>query len=323
MSRRHSPPCIALARILQAAILWAGAWAACAAATPQHSVPQRIASLNLCTDQLLLMLVPRARIASVTDWAARPESSYMAKAAAGIPVNYALAEGVLPQQPDLVIAGEYNDTGMLHLLRRLGYRVEIVQVPRNLTEARSFILQFGELVGAEANARRLVAQMDRQLADLAREVQAIETRDGADRPPLAAVYAPNGMTPGLDTVMTEILHRAGFRNLAAELGIERYGQLALERLLVAQPDVLVYEATAAAAGAGSIAHSYLQHPALQAQTANIPTTALPPPLSECVGPMTVEAIQRLVKMRAQWHPQRAAQHPSAPQQSWNTPTIAA
>ncbi|MET0379427.1 MAG: ABC transporter substrate-binding protein [Spongiibacteraceae bacterium] len=272
-------------------------------------MPQRIASLNLCTDQLLLMLVPRERIVSLTDWAARPESSYMAAAAVGIPVNYALAEGVLPQQPDLVIAGEYNDTAMLHLLRRLGYRVEVVQVPRDLAAARDFILRFGVLVGAAENARALVEKMDRELADLALQVRAIESHSLSTHKPLAAVYAPNGMTPGRHTVMTEILSRAGFRNLAAELGIDGYGQLALERLLVAQPDVLIYEATADAAGGGSIAHSYLQHPALQALSRRAPSVTLPPPLSECVGPMTVAAIARLVDTRRQW--QKSSQHAAA------------
>lgn len=267
---------------------------------PVAVVPRRIASLNLCTDQLLLMLVPRARIASLTDWAARPESSYMASAAVGIPVNYALAEGVLPQQPDLVIAGEYNDSAMLHLLRGLGYRVEVVSVPHDLAEARGFILQFGRLVGAAENARALVEKMDRDLAALERQVRIIESRAPSQQAPLAAVYAPNGMTPGRNTVMTEILRRAGFRNLAAELDIDGYGQLALERLLSAQPDVLIYEATAEASGGGSIAHSYLQHPALQALARHAPSVTLPPPLSECVGPMTIAAIERLVQLRTQW-----------------------
>lgn len=271
---------------------------------PPSPMPRRIASLNLCTDQLLLLLVPRERIASVTDWAARPESSYMAQAAIGIPVNHALAEGVLPQQPDLVIAGEYNDTSMLHLLRQLGYRVEVVHVPRNLDEARQFILQFGELVGAADNAQRLIAQMNDDLARLDADVRAIEKRDSEGARPLAAVYAPNGFTPGKDTVMTEILHRAGFRNLAAEIGIEGYGQLSLERLLLADPDVLVFEATADMAGGGSIAHSYLQHPVLKSLTARIPSATLPPPLSECVGPMTVEAIRRLVAVRSHWQHKR-------------------
>lgn len=242
------------------------------------------------------MLVPRARIASLTDLAARPESSYMAKAAVGIPVNYGLVEAVVPQRPDLVIAGEYNDSAMVHLLRQLGYRVEVVKVPRNLQQALAFIVWFGNLVGAPDEARALVAQMQQQLHELDVQVAALNAQGQV---PLAAVYAPNGMTPGRDTVMAEILHRGGFRNLASELGIKSYGQLALERLLVAQPDALIFEATAASRDAGSIAHSYLQHPALRALTEQIPSVTLPPTLSECVGPMTVVAIERLVQMREQ------------------------
>jgi iron complex transport system substrate-binding protein len=251
---------------------------------------------------MLLMLVPRVRIASVTDWAARPESSYMAQAAIGLPVNYGQAEAVLPQHPDLVIAGQYNDTAMLHLLRQLGYRVEVVKVPQNLEQAREFILHFGELVGAQTNAQKLVAQMDVQLRDLSVRVNAINAQSPL---PLAAVYAPNGMTPGRNTVMAEILRRAGFRNLASELGIEGYGQLALERLLIAQPDALVFEATADARSGGSIAHSYLHHPALQSILQRAPSITVPPPLSECVGPMTIAAIERLVKMRVQMRAEKS------------------
>jgi len=270
----------------------------------KQAIPQRIASLNLCTDQMLLMLVPRARIASVTDWAARPESSYMAQAAIGIPVNYAQAEAVLPQHPDLVIAGEYNDVAMLHLLRQLGYRVEVVRVPQNLEQAREFVLHFGELVGAQANAQKLVAQMDKQLRELDVRVNAIN-KNSSTSLPLAAVYAPNGMTPGRNTVMAEILRRAGFRNLASELGINGYGQLALERLLIAKPDALIFEATADASSGGSIAHSYLHHPALQSILQHAPSVTIPPPLSECVGPMTIAAIERLVKMRVQMNAKKA------------------
>jgi iron complex transport system substrate-binding protein len=276
--------------------------ALCMAAAIVHAAPQRIASLNLCTDQLLLMLAPRARIASLTDWAARPESSYMAAAAVGIPVNHGLAEGVLPQRPDLVIAGEYNDTAMLHLLRQLGYRVEVVKVPRSLAEAQAFILQFGELIGAPERARALVDTLRAQLAALDAEVAVLDRAQPASERPLAAVYAPNGFTPGRDTVMSEILARAGLRNLAAEIGIQGYGQLSLETLLTARPDVLVLEATADTGGSGSIAHSYLQHPVLQSLARRVPSLTMPPPLSECVGPMTVAAIGRLVELRRR-HPE--------------------
>lgn len=253
----------------------------CAAAAPQ-----RIASLNLCTDQLLLMLVPRARIASVTDWAAKPESSYMAAAARGIPSNAGLVEAVLPQHPDLVLAGPFSDATMIGLLRKLGYRVEVLNIPQNLAEARDYIVHFGELVGEREKARALVADMDARLQRIA--------PPAANAMPLAAVYAPNGITVGRGTVLADIVARAGWRNLGSERNVEGYGQLALEQLLIAQPQLIVLDVTAENSG-GSLAHGYLAHPALAALHAK--TVAMPPALSECVGPMTVDAIELLAAQR--------------------------
>lgn len=272
-------------KLLWAALLLALPPAASALAT--GAPPQRIASLNLCTDQLLLMLVPRARIASVTDWARKPESSYMAAAARTVPTNGGLVEAVLPQHPDLILAGTFTDVTLVQLLRKLGYRVEVVAVPQNLAEARSHILHFGELVGAEAAARELVADMDARLQRIA---------PPPATKPLAAVYAPNGITVGRGTVLAEILERAGWRNLGSEQNVEGYGQLSLEQLLVAQPQLIVLDVTADANG-GSIAHGYLEHPALAALSRRAQTVVMPPSLSECVGPMTVDAIELLAARR--------------------------
>lgn len=263
-------------------------WSAFAvAATP---APQRIASLNLCTDQLLLMLVPRARIVSVSDWAAKPESSYMAAAAQGIPTNSGSVEGVLPLDPDLILAGPFSDIGMVQALRRLGYRVEVLAIPRNLHEARDYIVQFGQLVGSETAARNLIATMEARLQRIAAQIPAAPA-------PLAAVYAPNGITVGRETVLDEILARAGWRNLGSEQQIQGYGQLSLEQLLIAQPQLLVLDVTSSAQGGGSIAHGYLAHPALSTLAARAKVVAMPPRLSECVGPMTVDAIELLAAQR--------------------------
>jgi len=257
-------------------------------AMPGHAaVPQRIASLSLCADQLLLMLVPRERIVSVTDWAVRPESSYMAAAAQGLPLNHGLVEGVLPQHPDLILAGEYTDVTMVNLLRHLGYRVAVVSVPQNLDEVRTHILRFGELVGAPERARELVAAMDARL-------QRIDQRLQNQPPQLAAAYAPNGLTVGRGAVLAEIIERAGWRNLGSEMNIHGYGNLALEQLVMAQPELLVLDVTAENHG-GSIAHSYLQHPALASIAKHARVVTMPPRLSECVGPMTIDAIELLLK----------------------------
>ena len=42
--------------------------------------------------------------------------------------------------------------------------------------------------------------------------------------------------------MNDLLTRAGLRNLAVERGIDNYGALPLEWLLLAQPDMLIVNA---------------------------------------------------------------------------------
>ena len=101
--------------------------------------PRRIVSLNLCTDQLLLTLGIRSRIASLTFLAADPSASAMAEAARGFPTNRGRAEEVLALNPDLILAGSTAATPTVQLLKRLGHRVVVVphantlaDIPRNI-----------------------------------------------------------------------------------------------------------------------------------------------------------------------------------------------
>ena len=94
--------------------------------------PQRIVSLNLCTDQLLLMMVERERIASISKLGADPRHSFMIDYVGDLPVNHALAEEIIHYQPDLVLAGDYTAPHLLNMLRRQGYRVETFPVADDL-----------------------------------------------------------------------------------------------------------------------------------------------------------------------------------------------
>jgi iron complex transport system substrate-binding protein len=58
-------------------------WGASAAVAQPR--PQQVASLNLCTDQLLLALADRAQIASLSRLARDPPVSFLAGQAEGLP----------------------------------------------------------------------------------------------------------------------------------------------------------------------------------------------------------------------------------------------
>ena len=70
--------------------------------------PRRIVSLDLCTDQLLIDLVERERIAAVTHLAADPEVSAIWEKGKGIPITRGKAEDVLHYKPDLILAGPFG-----------------------------------------------------------------------------------------------------------------------------------------------------------------------------------------------------------------------
>ena len=82
--------------------------------------PRRIVSINLCADQLLLMLAGRENIVSLSYFATNPEISYMAEAAHGIPVNHGRSEEILLLRPDLVLTGPFTTRTTAALLRRSG-----------------------------------------------------------------------------------------------------------------------------------------------------------------------------------------------------------
>ncbi|MDO9490377.1 MAG: ABC transporter substrate-binding protein, partial [Sphingomonadaceae bacterium] len=74
-------------------------------ASPATAAPQRVASLNLCTDELVLLLADKAQLASVTKLGADARETRLAHRAAGLHRNNGRMESVAGLVPDLVITG--------------------------------------------------------------------------------------------------------------------------------------------------------------------------------------------------------------------------
>ncbi len=128
--------------------------------------PTRIVSLELCTDQLLIELVERERIAAVTHLAADPGNSAIPEKAKGIPVTRGAAEDVLRHDPDLVLAGPFGVAPTVDLLRRMQRNVVVVPQAADLDGVRAAVRAVAAAVGEEARGEAMVARFDRRLASL-------------------------------------------------------------------------------------------------------------------------------------------------------------
>ena len=215
-----------------------------AAAAP----PQRIMSLKICTDELLLDLVPPSRIASVTFLSREKAGLKYWPQAATIPVNHGNAEEILQTHPDLILTDPFMAPALRPLLAKTGAKVIEVPPAENFEQIASVTRTVARAVGEEARGEALIAQMDAQL----REIASRRPR----KPLTVAGWGTGGYVPGRGGLFDAMLTAAGARNV--ERGA--FGYYDVESLIAAGPDVLVYGDTYS--GTASLRADQDLHPAL-------------------------------------------------------------
>lgn len=227
----------------------------CLATVPALAdAPQRVVSMNLCTDQLAMMLAAPGQLVSVSDIASDPNSSSMAVEAQAYPANFGGAEQIYLMRPDLVLAGIHSDPAAVSMLRRLGIEVMQIDLARNIPDVPQRVAEVAAALGQQEAGQALIGRFETDLAALT----------APESGPRAAFYYPNGYTLGTGTLSDQILTRAGFTHIAEELGRDRSGRLALELLVMADPALVIGSSPYPGA---SRSEEILRHPALQALVA--------------------------------------------------------
>lgn len=262
----------------------------CAAGAAAQDRPQRIVSLNLCTDELLMRLVDSDRIASITYLSHQPQSAPpdLAELAARLPANRGQAEEVAMQDPDLVVAGLYAARATVGLLRRLGYRVVEFPPAADFDDIRANIRAMGEAVGEPERAEALIADMNARLAML--------PGDGGPGSPVFAALGANLATPGRGTLGASAIRAAGYRPLGEALGYDGERNATLEDVILARPEVIA--AATDWASPPAMASQILDHPALKALDAVRPAEPAPARLWACGSPLVAEAAEIIAGMGA-------------------------
>jgi iron complex transport system substrate-binding protein len=256
-------------------------------AAPLAAAPERVVSINLCTDQLAMLLAAPGQLVSVS-WIARdPLSSAMAAEAMDWPVNHGQAEEVFMLHPDLVLAGTYTTRATVEMLERLGIPVIQFAPVNSLAETRQAILDTGAALGRDEAAAAMAADFDATLARIAATVPA---GDG----PTAALYFANGYTSGAGSLSGELMQSAGFRNITDDGPLAGRWRLALEELILAGPGFIV---TGETYPGTSNAEELLRHPALAEIMQSRDGIGLSDADWVCGAPHVLRALDRLATAR--------------------------
>ncbi len=247
--------------------------------------PQRVVSMNLCTDQLAMLVAAPGQLHSVSALASDPRGSAMAEAARAFAPNRGLAEEIYLMRPDLVLVGSFSARATVDMLRRLGIPVAVFDPAYGLDDVRDRIGQMGAVLGQEARAEALIADYDARLAALQAE---------AARRPSAVLYHANSYTSGDRTLAGQILVAAGFRNAATQAGFSAGGVLPLEVLATLAPEALI---TSRPHPGASRSEEILDHPVVRALRDGRATGSFTNRDWVCGTPHVLRAIETLGTLR--------------------------
>jgi len=255
------------------------------AADQVTAAPRRVVSMNLCTDQLAMLVAGKGQILSISDLSRDPRSSAMVDAAAAYPTHHGRAEEIYLMQPDLVIAGSFTARASVDMLRRLGIPVAVFDPADSLTDVADRLQQMGEVLHRQDRAETLIAQFEARLAAFQTEIASH---------PRAAIYHANGYTAGDKTLASQILTTAGLANIAGEVGFSDAGFLPLEVLAMAQPDTVI---TSRPYPGGSRSEEIMEHPVIETLRRARPEAAMTDRDWVCGTPYVLRAIDDMVDLR--------------------------
>jgi iron complex transport system substrate-binding protein len=218
--------------------------------------PQRIVSVTLATDEILLALVEPSRLLAVTYLAVDETLSNVPQLAASIPHPvYADAEQLLVLQPDLIFVASYLRPEIVRILQEAGLPVFTFQEFESIAAIQGNIRLVAQAVGEEAHGAAVVAEMNARLQAIHARLRGISVR------PRVLYLEAGGLTAGRQTSIDDIITHAGGENVAATLGLTGMTTLSVEQVLALNPEVIFTAGESPEPEAGL--PPLLLHPALQ------------------------------------------------------------
>ncbi|WP_129774366.1 ABC transporter substrate-binding protein [Peristeroidobacter soli] len=253
-----------------------------------NDAPMRIVSINACLDPMLLELVPKERIASLSRYSSDPYRSAIADAAREFPATRESAEEIVLLKPDLVLASRHTAMLTRNALGRVGVRLELFEIPRTVEASLAQVQRLAELVQEPERGRELVARIQRAIEDAS-------PPPGA-QPLRAVIYQAAGLSAGKGTITDQLMSIAGLTNIAAQAQLKGYRVLPLESLIGAEPDIVLLGDTL---GGATRAEKLVHHRALRTLEPRSSFGSFPAKYMNCPGPVMIAALDALVAARDQ------------------------
>ena len=197
--------------------------------------PLRIIPHAAGVAEILWAICPRERLIAFNEFAADPDSSFIAdKVQERGPIfKSKQTELVIGYQPDLVFTVFYSSADFKEKLKQAKIPCFDLGYFGTIDSIKEQILLMGEIIGEESNAQALVALIDKNIRELKGKLPR------RDQPVRVLYYDEGGYVPGASSNFNSICKIIDAVNVGAEQGIKSWSQIDYETLLKWNPDVII------------------------------------------------------------------------------------
>jgi len=231
----------------------------------------RIASLNLCADEYLLLLARPSEIASVTRLSQDPSESPLWKTARRYPANRGDLEGAIAARPTLVVTMGGSGRSSEAIARRMGLKTIDLAFPASIEDVEQNMVRLASILGDTRRA----AGWQKELARL---------KDSRNSTQDTIFLTDSGFSLSSDGTGAQWMALAGFRQRPL-LG----ARASLETLALHPPAILLRSTYRR--NQHSLGQAWLKHPlARKARAKTVWTDGRP---WTCMGPLMLSEIERL------------------------------
>lgn len=231
----------------------------------------RVASLNMCTDEYLLLLARPQQIASVSRLSRDPADSSLWRVGQRYPGNRGDLESALKTRPNLLLTMGGGGKSTAMIARRMGLRTIDLPFPMTIGDVAANMDRVASALGQPVRA----ASWKRKLVGL--QAVRLPSRD-------AIFLGAGGNSVGAQSVEAEWMALAGLRQRALP-----GGRASLELLATRPPKVLLRSTYRRSER--SLGQVWLDHPLAKPKASKIVTVDGRP--WTCAGPLMLGEVERL------------------------------
>jgi iron complex transport system substrate-binding protein len=201
-----------------------------------ESKPSKIASISLCTDEILLSIADKNNILALSSLSDDEGISCVSKEASDIEIKLSSeVEKIVESSPDLIFVPDWSEAAFIEQLKDANITVFIYKTPGTISDVKELIQNIATTIDEKESGTELISWMDEKTISVDEKLKDLED---SEKVSVMSLDSSN-YTYGKGTSFDEICEKAHVLNSASEAGMESWAEINKEKIIEINPELII------------------------------------------------------------------------------------